>query len=263
MSASLASDQDFNQFIALFKKKTRIDLALYKENQMKRRLCSLKEKRGFAAFIDYYYALAKNAELMHELLEHMTINVSEFYRNAQRWGVLEKRIIPDILLRNRRLKCWSAACSTGEEPYSLVLLLSAFMELSEINVLATDIDKSVLERAKAGIYGADAVRDVPKPYMNRYFKAHNGQYTIAEEIRRRVRFKQHNLLADPYESNLDLIICRNVLIYFTDEAKETLFEKFSRSLRTGGYLFIGGSEQIYQPQRYGLEMTETFFYRKR
>lgn len=263
MSSPIAMDQDFNQFTLLFKRKTGIDLALYKENQMKRRLFSLKEKRGFSTFTDYYHALDKNTGLLHELLEHMTINVSEFYRNAQRWEVLEKRILPDILLRNRRLRCWSAACSTGEEPYSLVLLLSAHLELKEISVLATDIDQSVIEKAKEGSYAADAVKDVPMAYLNEYFTAHNGRYTIAEEIRRCVRFKRHNLLADRYEKNLDLIICRNVLIYFTDDAKETLFEKFSQSLKKGGYLFIGGSEQIFQPQRYDLEPIDTFFYRKR
>ncbi|MBW7474289.1 protein-glutamate O-methyltransferase CheR [Paenibacillus oenotherae] len=255
-------DQDFNQFTLLFKKRTGINLALYKENQMKRRLSSLKERKGFRTFIDFYHALDKNERLLHELLEHMTINVSEFYRNAQRWEVLEKHVIPDILTRNRRPKCWSAACSTGEEPYSLALLLTAYLDPKEISILATDIDNSVIEKAKSGIYGAEAVRDVPKPYLNRYFASVSGRYAISEEIKRCVRFKPHNLLADSYEKGLDLIICRNVLIYFTDEAKESLFEKFSQSLRKGGYLFIGGSEQIFQPQRYELEPVDTFFYRK-
>jgi chemotaxis protein methyltransferase CheR len=262
MRPSPAADQDFVQFMGLFKKRTGIDLALYKENQMKRRLTNLKDKRGFGTFVDFYYAMERSAELLDEMLEHMTINVSEFYRNAQRWSIMEKRVIPGVLQNNGRIKCWSAACSTGEEPYSLALMLTAFLSVKDIQVLATDIDKSVLEKAREGIYQADSVKEVPKPYLNQYFTLRDRQYAISEEIKRCVRFKQHNLLADPYESNFDLILCRNVLIYFTDEAKETLFEKFGKSLKKGGYLFIGGSEQIVHPQRYGLEPMDTFFYRK-
>ncbi|WP_229263899.1 CheR family methyltransferase [Cohnella cholangitidis] len=262
MRPSPAMDQDFVQFMGLFKKRTGIDLALYKENQMKRRLANLKDKRGFGTFVDFYYAMERSAELLDEMLEHMTINVSEFYRNAQRWSIMEKRVIPSVLQNNGRIKCWSAACSTGEEPYSLALMLTAFLSVKDIQVLATDIDKSVLEKAREGVYQADSVKEVPKPYLDQYFTLRDRRYAVSEEIKRCVRFKQHNLLADPYESNFDLILCRNVLIYFTDEAKETLFEKFGKSLKKGGYLFIGGSEQIVHPQRYGLEPMDTFFYRK-
>jgi chemotaxis protein methyltransferase CheR len=263
MSSSPASDPDFIQFAALIKRRTGVDLTLYKEGQMKRRLTNLKDRRGFAKFVDFYSAMERNPALLDEMLEHMTINVSEFYRNAGRWNVLEKLVIPDILRGNGRIKCWSAACSTGEEPYSLVLMLTAFLNLKDIQVAATDIDQSVIEKAKIGSYQAESVREVPKPYLNQYFTLRDGRYSVSEEIKRCVRFKRHNLLADPYESNFDLIICRNVLIYFTDEAKDVLFGKFSKSLRKGGYLFIGGSEQIVQPQRYELEPVDTFFYRKR
>jgi chemotaxis protein methyltransferase CheR len=262
MSTAIAIDADFTLFIAKFKKKSGIDLSLYKESQMKRRLIHLKDRRDFSTFTDYYYAIEKDLELYQELLEYMTINVSEFFRNAQRWGILEKRVIPELLLHSPRLKCWSAACSTGEEPYSLAMLLSTMQNTNDLQVLATDLDKQVIEMAKAGRYKAELVKNVPKPYLNKFFSIQGKDYVISEEIKKSVKFRAHNLLADPFESQFDLIICRNVLIYFTEETKELLFEKFSKSLRKGGYLFIGGSEQIVQPQKYQLVQEETFFFRK-
>lgn len=255
-------DQDFAQFIQRLKSKTGMDLALYKESQMRRRLNSLKEKRGFRSFLDFFQAMMKDADLYNEFLDQMTINVSEFYRNPNRWEVLEKRVFPELMAKNGRIKCWSAACSTGEEPYSLVTALSSFLSLREIQVLATDIDQNAIEKAKLGKYPMNAVKDVPKRILNKYFTLSGPHYVISDEIKRCVQFKRHNLLADPFELNFDLIICRNVLIYFTDEAKEALFEKFSKSLKKGGYFFIGGTEQIFHPQKYQLEPVETFFYRK-
>lgn len=255
-------DQDFAQFIQRLKSKTGMDLALYKESQMRRRLNSLKEKRGFRSFLDFFQAMMKDADLYNEFLDQMTINVSEFYRNPNRWEVLEKRVFPELMAKNGRSKCWSAACSTGEEPYSLVTALSSFLSLREIQVLATDIDQNAIEKAKLGKYPMNAVKDVPKRILNKYFTLSGSHYVISDEIKRCVQFKRHNLLADPFELNFDLIICRNVLIYFTDEAKEALFEKFSKSLKKGGYFFIGGTEQIFHPQKYQLEPVETFFYRK-
>ena len=128
------SDRDFQQFIELVKRKNGIDLNQYKEAQMKRRLTSLRDKRGFLTFVAYFDAMMKDKQLFDEFLDRMTINVSEFFRNPNRWEVLEKRILPRLLKNNKRLKVWSAACSTGEEPYSLVMLLSRFMSLSDIKV---------------------------------------------------------------------------------------------------------------------------------
>jgi chemotaxis protein methyltransferase CheR len=193
----------------------------------------------------------------------MTINVSEFYRNSNRWKVLEQRIIPEILKRNGRIKCWSAACSTGEEPYSLAMALSSFLKLSEIQVHATDIDHNVIAKAKAGVYAANSVKELPKAHLQSFFTVTSGQHVISDELKRCVTFKQQNLLADPFESNFDLIVCRNVLIYFTEEAKDALFHKFSKALKPGGYFFIGSTEQVLQPQDYGFEQLDTFFYRKR
>ncbi len=255
-------DQDFLQFIANIKRKTGIDLALYKEAQMKRRLTSLRLKRGYNNFATYFEALSKDQELLYEFLDRMTINVSEFYRNPSRWEVLQNKILPRLYQESKKLKLWSAACSTGEEPYTLALVLLAKQFQREAAILATDIDEGAIAKAKQGVYSDRSLQDCPKDLLARYFQKDGITYQISPEIKRMVTFKQHNLLADPFDSGFDLIICRNVMIYFTEEAKHELYHKFSRALRPGGVLFVGSTEQIFQPQQYQFESEDTFFYRK-
>ncbi len=254
---------DYEQFIQGIKRKTGIDLALYKEAQMKRRLTSLYEKKGFKNFVDFYAALDKDRDLMNEFLDRMTINVSEFYRNGKRWEILQNKIFPKLLQTNSKLKIWSAACSTGEEPYSLAMVLSHHQPLSHIRIQATDLDENVIQKAKLGLYPERSLAEVPKDVQAKYFTKEGVFYRVNEDVKRTVTFKKHNLLKDPYESNFDLIVCRNVMIYFTEEAKDQIYENFSKSLRTGGILFVGSTEQIFNPARYGFEVEDTFFYRKK
>ncbi|MCM3709775.1 CheR family methyltransferase [Sporosarcina luteola] len=253
---------DYIDFISKIKKKTGIDLSLYKEAQMKRRLTSLYEKKGFRNFSDYYLAIHNDQQLLSEFLDRMTINVSEFYRNAQRWDVLDKKIFPMLLAQRKKLKIWSAACSTGEEPYSLAMVLSSHLPLRDISILATDLDAGVLERAKVGLYQERSLKEVPNPILDKYFVNEGQHYQVKDEIKQTVQFKQQNLLGDPYGSGFDLIVCRNVMIYFTEEAKDHIYTDFSKALAPGGILFVGSTEQIFNPSKYGFESVETFFYRK-
>ncbi len=253
---------DYAVFIGNIKKKTGIDLSLYKEAQMKRRLTSLYEKRGYRNFIDYYEAIHNDKELLEEFLDRMTINVSEFYRNAQRWDVLEKKIFPKLLAGNKKLKIWSAACSTGEEPYSIALVLLSHVPLRDISILATDLDLGVIERAKVGLYPERALKEVPATIVKQHFVNEGHFYQVKDDIKRTVTFKQQNLLEDRYDTGFDLIVCRNVMIYFTEEAKDQIYTNFSKSLKQGGILFVGSTEQIFNPSKYGLESEDTFFYRK-
>jgi chemotaxis protein methyltransferase CheR len=253
---------DYGLFIGNIKKKTGIDLSLYKEAQMKRRLTSLYEKRGFGNFIDYYNAIHTDKELLEEFLDRMTINVSEFYRNAQRWEVLEKTIFPKLLAENKKLKIWSAACSTGEEPYSIAMVLSSHVPLRDISIVATDIDLGVIERAKVGLYPERALKEVPAPVVKNHFINQGHFYQVKDEIKHTVTFKHQNLLEDRYESGFDLIVCRNVMIYFTEEAKTEIYTNFSKALKPGGILFVGSTEQIFNPAKYGFESEDTFFYKK-
>lgn len=254
---------DYIQFIDGIKRRTGIDLALYKEAQMKRRLTSLYEKKGYRNFVDFLAALEKDQNLMNEFLDRMTINVSEFYRNGKRWEILQNKIFPLLLQMNKRPKIWSAACSTGEEPYSLAMVLSHHLPLSQVNILATDLDENAIQKAKLGLYPERSLAEVPKPIQAKYFDQEGQFYKVKEEIKRTVTFKKHNLLKDPYDSNFDLIVCRNVMIYFTEEAKDQIYANFSKALRPGGILFVGSTEQIFNPGRYGFEVEDTFFYRKK
>ncbi len=253
---------DYEQFIEGIKRKTGIDLALYKEAQMKRRLTSLYEKKGYRNFVDFLKALEQDRDLMNEFLDRMTINVSEFYRNGKRWEVLQKKIFPKLLQTNKRLKIWSAACSTGEEPYSLVMVLSQLVPLSQIQIIATDLDENVIQKAKLGVYPERSLAEVPSDIKAKYFEQEGSFYRVKDEIKRCVTFKKHNLLNDSYDSNYDLIVCRNVMIYFTEEAKEQIYNNFSKALRKDGVLFVGSTEQIFNPAHYEFDVEDTFFYRK-
>lgn len=243
-------------------KKTGINLSLYKEKQMKRRLESLASKHGFKNFADYFNAIDKDKDAFNEFINYMTINVSEFYRNPEQWQILEKEIIPFLLEKNKTLKIWSAACSTGEEPYSLVMLLSKFMPLKNITINATDLDDEAMRKAKIGLYVEKSLKNLPKEFVDNFFTKEGNFYGIKNEIKERVQFKKHNLLKDAYIDGCDMIVCRNVMIYFTEEAKAEIYKKFSDSLKPHGRLFVGSTEQIIMPAKYNLKPVKTFFYSK-
>lgn len=253
---------DYEKFVTSINKKTGIDLSLYKEAQMKRRLTSLYEKKGYPSFSAFFNVLSSNQDTMNEFLDRMTINVSEFYRNRKRWDVLEKKILPRLLKENSRLKVWSAACSTGEEPYTMAMVFSNVIPLSAVKVQATDLDQNAIQRAKIGVYSERSLAEVPDAMRKKFFQEEGQYFKIADEIKRTVAFKQQNLLSDRFESGYDLIVCRNVMIYFTEEAKDKLYHKFNAALRPGGVLFVGSTEQIFNPERYGFEVEDTFFYKK-
>ncbi|MDM5294111.1 protein-glutamate O-methyltransferase CheR [Peribacillus simplex] len=255
--------QEYEEFIRNIKMLTGIDLASYKEGQMKRRLTSLYEKRGYHSFREYYKDIQTCPGVLIEFLDRMTINVSEFYRNPKRWEVLELKILPGLLGSKKKLKIWSAACSTGEEPYTIAMMLSNLVPLSQIEILATDLDENVMARAELGIYPERSLTEVPEEIKRKYFEKEGSFYRVNDEIKKRVTFKKQNLLADRFDRGFDLVVCRNVLIYFTEEAKSLLYEKFSASLNSGGIFFVGSTEQIFTPGKYQFETVDTFFYKKK
>ncbi|MGF7050042.1 chemotaxis protein methyltransferase CheR [Paenibacillus sp. DS2015] len=260
---NVSIDTDYLNFIQRINKATGINLSEYKEAQMKRRLTTLRLKNGYDNFASFYEAMMSNKNLFNEFLDRMTINVSEFWRNPNRWETLRDVILPELQESKRRLKVWSAACSTGEEPYTLAMIMSDRKVLGECSLEASDIDDGALEKAKQGLYVERSLKDVPKDVAARYFSQEGAMFKVSESLKKAVQFKKQNLLLDKFDTSYDLIICRNVMIYFTEEAKSKLYQKFADSLRPGGYLFVGSTEQIFSPAQYGLESTETFFYRKK
>lgn len=240
---------------------TKIDLNAYKEGQMRRRIDTLiaKQKCDYSSYVKL---IRTDKERFEEFVNFLTINVSEFWRNPEQWKVLEEKVVP-MLLKSPSMKIWSAACSTGDEPYSLVMLLSKYVPLSKIKIIATDIDKQVLEKAKSGLYHEKSLKGLPKEFCTKYFeKVSDHSYQISDDIKKCVEFKEHNLLRDPYPTYCDLIVCRNVLIYFTEEAKDEIYLKFNQSLKQGGVLFLGSTEQIIQPGTIGYNAISSFFYQK-
>ncbi len=240
-----------------------IDLNYYKEKQMKRRITSLLTRNNFKDFDDYFIGLKNDRNLLEQFINYLTINVSEFYRNPSQWDVLEKDIIPSLIDKNKRgLKIWSAACSTGEEPYSLVMMLSNFFPLKDIKILATDIDEEAMSKAKLGLYSEKSLSNLPRGFKEKFFTKIEGSYKISDEVKKCVEFKKMDLLKDRFPTNLDLITCRNVMIYFTEEAKELLYSKFYNSLNDNGILFVGSTEQIIMPEKHKFKAARTFFYGK-
>jgi len=256
---------DYELFKTKFYSLSNIDLNLYKEKQMKRRITSLVEKYGYSSYCSFLEAIKKNPELYNIFINYLTINVSEFYRNPNQWVLFENRILLDIF-RNRNLsdlKIWSSACSTGDEPYTIAMILNKYIPFEKINVLASDIDMEAINKAKAGIYSYRNMKDLPKEFLEKHFtKIESDTYQISEKIRKCVTYRQLNLLEDQYPRGMDIIVCRNVLIYFTEEAKNNIMKGFSEALNKGGVLFIGSTEQIMNYNKFGFKPIETFFYQK-
>jgi chemotaxis protein methyltransferase CheR len=243
---------------------TKIDLNSYKERQMKRRIEALITKHEINSYVDYVNLLKTDKVAYEEFINYITINVSEFYRNPEQWILLEKEVFPSLMDRfGKDIKIWSAACSTGDEPYSLAMLLTRFIPINRIRILATDIDKQVMEKAKVGLYHEKSLKALPDEFLKKYFnKVSDRTYQISDTIKSCVEFKQHDLLRDPYPTNCNLIVCRNVLIYFTDEAKNKIYTEFHNALTKDGLLFVGSTEQIIQSQQIGFQNYKSFFYKK-
>ncbi|MFI3176795.1 MAG: protein-glutamate O-methyltransferase CheR [Eubacteriales bacterium] len=254
---------DYEWFKKEVYKLSTIDLSAYKEQQMKRRINSLMTKHKLSEYDLFFKEIKQNKPLYEEFISFLTINVSEFYRNPEQWKVLDTQLIPELMKRSgKTLKIWSAACSTGDEPYTLVMMMAQHMPLEQIRIYATDLDKQVIATAKNGIYDERSLVALPAEWKRKYFEQIGKNYKICDAVKRRVDFKEHNLLKDPYMKDCHLIVCRNVLIYFTEEAKEEIFKKFNKSLVSDGILFIGSTEQMMNYHKLGYNRKSLFFYYK-
>ncbi len=250
-----------------FKKKvfalTSIDLNAYKERQMRRRIDTLIKRHNMTTYDQFVNSIKTDQKLFEEFVNYLTINVSEFYRNPDQWRILDEEIIPMLINKfGNNLKIWSAACSTGDEPYSLVMAFSKHIPINKVKIIATDIDNQVLDKARMGLYNAKSIAAVPEEFKQKYFKQIGPSFQISDDIKKQVEFKKHNLLKDSYPQGCHLIVCRNVVIYFTDEAKDDIYAEFNKSLVKGGLLFIGSTEQISAYKQFGYDRLKSFFYTK-
>lgn len=253
----------YEEFKADVLKLTKIDLNYYKEKQMRRRIDTLANKNGAKSYEEYIQMIKSDKEKFEQFVNFLTINVSEFYRNPDQWKLMDQQVIPKLIKEQRKpIKIWSAACSTGDEPYSLAMAFSKYVPLSDIKILATDIDKQVIEHAKVGLYSEKSIAGVPADLKKKYFTQIGNSYQISDDIKKCVTFKEHNLLKDVYPKDYDLILCRNVVIYFTDEAKDMIYKNFYGSLKSKGVLFIGSTEQISNYKDLGFNRMSSFYFEK-
>lgn len=255
------NDKDYDFLKMKVKKLTGLDLDSYKRDQMVRRLDSYISRNGFAGVVPFCGSVEKDKEALRNLMDFLTINVSEFFRDADQFNVLKGRVIPDLLRKSKSLNIWSAGCSIGAEPYSVAMVLAELSPFGKHRILATDLDEVSLARARSGgPYSETHLEQVPKGVRVKNFVKSDDGYRVAPRIKGMVEFKRHNLLNDIFEHGFDLIICRNVTIYFTEETKETLNMRFANSLNDDGILFIGSTESLLDAQALGLtRMFASFF----
>ena len=257
-------------------KLTRIDLNAYKTPQAQRRLRTFLIRSGQDSWHAFFNSTRNDQTELRKLKDYLTINVSSFFRDTDKYDALRDAILPELIRGRPTLRVWSAGCSRGYEPYSVAMLLAeATGPYRRHTILATDLDHSAIAFAKAGgPYSADDVTHVPPALLSRYFKPGgpirangNGKATadghyISDSLRRKITFRHHNFLADPFESGFDLIICRNVVIYFTAEVKAKLYRRFHTALRPGGIFFVGGTEFLPKAAEMRFESAGISFYRR-
>ncbi len=253
---------EYQYFCQKVQQLTGFDLSSYKPNQMVRRLGTLMGRNRVSSFTEYFRLLERDAERRREFIDFLTINVSEFFRNPGRFDFLKERVITELAAGGTELKVWSAGCSTGEEPYSVAMILDELGVLDRAQIHATDVDEQALEQAAGGWYEPLPLRNVSTGRLDRYFFRDGDNYRVVDRIRQAVSFRRHDLLKDAYGSGYDLILCRNVVIYFTESSKERIYRLFRAALKPGGYLFTGGTETILGARELGLTSVSPCFYRK-
>lgn len=235
----------------------------YKESCLRRRLAVRMRARGALTFEDYARVLRDDSDEYERLLNALTINVTKFYRNAEMWNAVAARFLP-VLWRDGdgAMRCWSAGCASGEEPYTLAVLLleearRQGAQQPAARVDATDFDRGSLDRAIAGSYRTAAFEEMPEPLVRRYFTGDNPR-SAGAAIRALVSFREHDLLRDdPPASSYDLIMCRNVVIYFDRPTQERLFLRLTEALRPGGVLVLGKVETMFGAARDRLVLEDT------
>lgn len=250
----------YEKFLTDLKKRFDLDLKGYKRPQMERRINTLMRTLGISDYDAFIQSMSNDRKVFERFIDHLTINVSEFFRNNSQWEVLQKKILPQLLTVSPSLKIWSAGCSTGEEPYTMAMILSELAPRGQHTILATDFDGRVLKKAQEGIYPEKTTIGIPAGFLSKYFVKEGEHYRAKDELKKYIIFKRHNLLRDPFPEGLDLIICRNVVIYFTEESKGGLYRRLFHALRPGGILFTGSTEQIIQSREIGYQSQELFFY---
>jgi chemotaxis protein methyltransferase CheR len=260
------SDADYRYFVSHVERKLQIRLGDYKPDQMKRRLQTLAEKHGAGSFALFAQMIDKDSNVCIAFLDTMTINVTELFRNPDLFKTLQNEVLPPILQKRgvQQVDVWSAGCSYGAEAFTLSVILSELLPAGNFKVKGTDIDLSVLAKANNPSFNAMDMQNVSPERKQKYFTTFDDKnYMPKLNLKQKVSFARGDLLADTYpRDSFDMILCRNVVIYFNDEAKDRIFQGFFNALRPGGVLFVGGTERLNDHGKMGFSLLRPFFYQK-
>jgi two-component system CheB/CheR fusion protein len=247
----IATDPDFAHLLDTLSLQYRFDVREYKHPSLARRIKSRMQQVRVDTVDKYLDYLARHPDEHVALFNTILINITGFFRDPGAWKVLESEVVPRLVEQatgSRSLRVWSVGCSSGEEAYSAAILLAEQLgpRIHDVNVriYATDVDDDALGAARPGLYRAEDIKDVPSSLLERYFAREGQAYRFRRDLRRWVIFGRHNVVQDPPLSHIDLLICRNVLIYFTSELQEKILPSFRYAIREGGYLFLGRAESV-------------------
>ncbi len=240
-------EEEFGRLRTILLEKRGFDLARYKDNCVKRRIAARIRSCGFSEAGPYIELLRREEAEIDLLLASVTIHVSQFFRNPSTFHALKDSVLPGMVRQalgegSRKLRFWSVGCAGGEEVYSLAFLLEGIPPEIQVSILGTDISHSVLQRAREGRFESLRLSNVPQEIIERFFQKDGGRLRIENRIREKVHFRHHDVLSDAEFPAADLILCRNVLIYFSRKDQKKILERFSRSMLPGGRLVLGKAE---------------------
>ncbi len=265
--AAPATTDDYVAFCEGIRATTQIDLLQYKRGQMERRIRSFAQRQGIGELADYLALLRSDPAELDAFLDRMTINVSQLWRNPEQWQVLEQEVLPELLAARGRLSAWSAGCSYGAEAYTLAAICRQLAPSAPVEIVGTDIDRRMVQRARRGRFSAEDARTAPAAQLRRWFTEDDeegaGGWAASPELRAVTRFEVGDLLRlRSRRPTADLVLCRNTVIYFTEEVRDALHRRLVEALRPGGYLVIGSTERVSNARELGLVATHPFTYRK-
>jgi chemotaxis protein methyltransferase CheR len=262
MSAIGTSADDYVAFCEGLRQICGVDLSQYKRPQMERRLRSFFDRKGISRLTDCLDGLRRDRTELDALLDRVTINVSQLWRHPEQWTRLERDVLPELAAAGQ-VRAWSAGCSYGAEAFTLAAVCNTAIPTARVRILGTDIDRRMIERAKAGVFSAEDARGVDDGQMVRGFERVPEGWRAREALRRMMTFELGDLLRlRPRPASQDLIMCRNTVIYFAEPIRDELHGRLAQTLRPGGYLVVGATERVSKPRDLALEMAHPFIYRK-
>lgn len=261
--ATSAATGEYEDFCATVLQTTGLELALYRRSQMERRTISFARQAGLAGLGEYGELIRRDAAARACFMQQLTINVSQLWRNPAHWIALEHFVVPELMASHRVLRAWCAGVSYGAEAYTLAAICRAVSATGAVEILGTDIDPEMIERASEGVFTEEDARDAPRQGLQRGFVRVGGAWRARPELMDITRFEVADLLrSDPAPETYDLIVCRNTVIYFEDRVRDEVHRKMAAALRPGGRLVVGGAERVVNPAGSDLEIERPFIYRK-